>query len=82
MTDVLFCTPASASRSDHKTGSAYIVVGISLVTEPPTHESIKVGTRLETDYSTHVGAIALSKRMATHRMTDVLIAGARSAETK
>ena len=58
------------------------MVGISLVTEPSTHESIKVGTRLETDYSTHVGAIALSKRMATHRMTDVLIAGASSAETK
>ena len=76
-----YCTPASASRSDHKTGSAYIVVG-SLVTEPPTHESIKVGTRLETDYSTHVGAIALSKRIATHPRTDVLITSARSAETK
>ena len=78
---MLFCTPASASRSDHKTGSAYIVVG-SLVTEPPTHESIKVGTRLETDYSTHVGATALSKKIATHPRTDVLITSARSAETK
>ena len=78
---MLFCTPACASRSDHKTGSAYIVVG-SLVTEPPTHESIKAGTRLETDYSTHVGAIALSKRIATHPRTDVLITSARSAETK